>query len=417
MTINFLKGECIIQLIDNLQSEMTESKIVVNSPLLKNERLSEKYGCNIYLKREDLQVVRSFKIRGSFSKINKINDRNKQLICASAGNHAQGFAYICNKLNLKGKIFIPNTTPIQKIDRIHYFSNGSCEIEKYGNSFNETLNKALEYSQEHKLEFIHPYDDIDVIYGQGTIASEIYSNVEPDYIFSSIGGGGMISGVGIYSKNKNKDCKIIGFEPETCPSMKKSLEKNEIITIECKDNFVDGATVNKVGKLTFDFCKQFVDNIYEVPVGKICESMLDIYQNDGIIVEPAGALPLAGIDMIKENIKDKTIVIIISGGNNDVSRYPEVQERYMRYKKLKHYYIIEFKQQPGELKKFINILDSGDDIIRFEYLKKNNYEFGNVLIGIETNEKGNTKLLHKFKNQQFNFIQINENDLIYSYLI
>ena len=384
-----------------------------------NERLSKKYNCNILFKREDQQLVRSFKIRGAFNKMNSLSlDKKKNgIVCASAGNHAQGVAYSCKTLNIKGDILIPKKTPIQKINRIKNFSNGSCNIHLYGNSFDECLNESIKFSEKYNKEIIHPYDDIDTIIGQGTIAKEIYDDINPDIIIGTIGGGGLMSGTGIYSKNIG-DCLIIGAEPESCPSMKKSIECNEIVDLPVNDYFVDGATVSKVGKITFEICKKVIDKIYIAPIGKICGDMLDLYQNEGIVLEPAGILPISILDQI-EDIEGKNVICILSGGNNDITRYPEITERHLRYQKLKHYYIIEFTQTPGQLNKFINnILGPNDDIVRFEYIKKTNRDMGNVLIGIQLiNSEDIQNIEKKLKENNFKFIPINENNLLYSYLI
>ena len=415
--MSFKIPDGFVSKIDKLQKKMIESKNIKKTSLELNERLSKKYNCNIYFKREDQQIVRSFKIRGAYSKIINLKNKNK-IVCASAGNHAQGFAHLCNEMNIKGIIFIPETTPPQKISRIKHFSKDSCEIKIIGNTFSESLKEALKYTEENNYTFVHPYDDMEVIEGQSTIASEIYQDILPEIIICSIGGGGLISGLSLYAKSKN-DCKIIGAEPFNCQSMKESIIQEKLVYINTKETFVDGATVNKVGEKTFSICKHLIDNIYGIVDGKICEDMLELYEKDGIIVEPAGALSLGVLDQIKGEIENKNIVIVISGGNNDVSRYPEIQEKYLRYKNLKNYYIVKFNQKPGQLKNFINnILGENDDIFRFEYIKKTNKEYGNVLIGIQTNKPENYKIIDQnLKKNLFEFTKIDENDLIYSYLI
>lgn len=393
---------------------------IKNTALEYNQRLSQKYNCNIFFKREDQQLVRSFKIRGAFNKINNLHfeEKKRGIVCASAGNHAQGVAYTCKKLKIKGDIFIPQKTPIQKIKRIKKFSNGSCNIHLFGNSFDECLNESIEFSKNHHKEFIHPYDDINTIVGQGTIGKEIYDEISPDLILGTIGGGGLMSGVGSYSKNINHKCQVIGVEPQSCPSMKASIENKQIIKLPVVDNFVDGATVAQVGQLTFPICKNILDDIKVASIGKLCGELLDLYQNEGIVLEPAGGLPISVLDQL-DNIAGKNIVCILSGGNNDITRYPEITERYLRYQELKHYYIIEFNQTPGQLRTFINnILGVNDDIIRFEYIKKTNRDKGNVLIGIQLlNKEDRIPLEKKLKQHQFKFMPINENDLLYSYLI
>ena len=395
--------------------------IVINSPLQYNQRLSEKYGSEIFIKREDLQTDRSFKIRGAFNKIINLNDDLKKngIVCASAGNHAQGVAISSKTLDITSDIFIPETTPKQKIDRISNFLNKQSKIHLVGSNFNECLEKSLIFTENNNKSFIHPYNDINTIIGQATIAKEIYEKINPNYIIGTIGGGGLMAGCSIYSKNINPECKLIGVEPETCPSMLESILNDKLIELNITDNFVDGATVSKVGDITFEICKKNLDKVENVSIGKICETMLELYQNDGIIAEPAGALPISLLEDIKSEIKNKTIVCILSGGNNDLTRYPEVIERYLTYKKLKHYYIIQFGQKPGELRKFINnVLGPDDDITRFEYIKKTNKNYGNVLIGIELkNSEDISKISKSLDDNNFKYTKIEEDDLIYSYLI
>ena len=403
------------------QSHNKMKNIVINTPLEFNSRLSQKYNSNIYIKREDLQTVRSFKIRGAFNKINNLSPKQKEkgIVCASAGNHAQGVALSSKNLDITADIFIPETTPKQKITRITNFLNNKSNIHLIGSNFNECLEYSLEFTKKKDKSFIHPYNDIDTIIGQATIAKEIYENIDPDFILGSVGGGGLMSGCSLYSRFIKPSCKLYGIEPSTCPSMLKSIEKGDLVQLEINDNFVDGATVSKVGDITFEVCRDNLDKIYEVSIGKLRETMLELYQDDGIIAEPAVALPIAALDNIRQEIKGKNVVCILSGGNNDLTRYPEVIERYLRYKKLKHYYIIQFGQKPGELKKFINnVLGPDDDITRFEYIKKTNKNFGNVLIGIELKKPDDIKLIsEQLKKNNFNYTKINEDDLIYSFLV
>lgn len=418
--MNQLLKKINISSIDNTLNKI--SKFIIKTPLQLNSRLSDIYGANIYLKREDLQNVRSFKIRGALNKILNLTESEKKngIVCASAGNHAQGVALSCNKLNINCDIFIPENTPLQKINRIKYFGNGNCNLHLIGNTFDNTLCYSLNFKDKYKKSFIHPYNDIHTIIGQGTIANEIYSEINPDIIINTIGGGGLISGVSLYSKEKNKNTLIYGVEPLTCPSMKVSIDNNIIKSLHILDNFVDGATVSTVGEIPFEICRHTVDNIFISSIGEICGKMLDLYQNDGIVLEPAGALPLTVLDNLNKNdIKGKNIVCILSGGNNDIARYNEITERYLRYQGLKYYYIIRFAQKSGELKTFINnILGPNDDITRFEYIKKTNTNYGNVLIGIQTNNKNNiNKLNDNLDKHNFQYIKINENDLLYNYLI
>ena len=393
------------------------SKYIINTPLHFSERLSNKYQANIFLKREDLQNTRSFKIRGALNKIliNKNNDKN--FICASAGNHAQGVAFSCNLINKKGIIFLPTTTPLQKIKRIKHFGKNNIELKIQGNNFQEALKYSLEYSYKNDYNFIHPYNDLDIILGQSTIAYEIFKEMNPNYIISSIGGGGLISGINTYNNIMNYKSKIIGSEPENADSMTQAFLNNNPIELKYLDTFVDGASVKKVGDITYNLCKESLHDIKVINNGKLCHDLLDIYQEEGIILEPAGVLSVSALDLLDKNeIKGKNIVCILSGGNNDVSRYPEIIEKSLIYQNLKHYYIIEFTQKPKQLKRFIsNVLGEKDDITRFEYIKKTNKTFGNVLICIETSD--NFFFENNLIQNNFNFKKINENDLIYSYLI
>ena len=390
--------------------KLSQNMIAFKTPLQKNTRLSEKYSADIFIKREDLQQVRSFKIRGAYAKLMTLNSP-QDVVCASAGNHAQGFAYTCKKLNINGHIFLPSTTPLQKINRIKYFGNNSCKLYIKGDDFESCLQKAVIFSKKYNKTFIHPYNDYDVILGQATIAHEINQEIGiPDIIISTIGGGGLISGLCEYFKNTSQ---IYGVEALSCPSMSNSIKAGKILYTKPVNNFVDGATVPIIGDITFKICKKYVTDILTSSDGEICEKILELYENDGIIAEPAGVLPFTALD--KMDIKGKKVVCILSGGNNDISRYPEIIDTYLRYKNLKHYFIIEFTQKPGELKRFIKkIMGIDDDIVRFEYIKKTNKDYGNVLIGIESKNidtfQQNLKL-HNFiliKIIEYNTISLNK---------
>ena len=392
---------------------------IKNIPLQLSEPLSHKYSANIYFKREDLQNTRSFKIRGSLNKIIKEYQKNPKLevVCASAGNHAQGVAFACHLLNIQGNIFVPNIIPPQKQNRIKYFGQDNINLILEGNTFNETLEKSLEFSLTKNYTFIHPYDDYDIIEGQSTIGYEINKELVPDYVICPIGGGGLISGL---YQSIPKSSQIIGCEPEGADSMLYALQNNKPLTLPKLDNFVDGASVGKVGQKTFEICRDIfsdLNNIKVVSTNHVCHEMINMYQEEGIILEPAAALSICALDKLElETIKNKNVVCILSGGNNDVLRYPEIMEKNLIYLNRKHYYIIEFTQKPKQLKKFIsNVLTTEDDITRFEYIKKTNKSFGNVLIGLETN---NHQLIEeKLSQNNFKFQKIKDTDLIYSYLI
>ena len=408
----------IMSKLENIIKAYYRLKPFINkTPIELNKRLSNKFGANIFFKREDLQKTRSFKIRGSLNKIIKKTNsgkNKKHIVCASAGNHAQGVAYACNLMGLESNIFVPNITPPQKIGRIRNFGN-NMELLRTGNDFDECLLEAKDFSDSNNYLFIHPYNDLDIIEGQGTLAYEIQQDISPDIIISSIGGGGLISGLCEYQDNY----KLIGAEPNGADSMYQALKNNKPTRLKYIDTFVDGASVRKVGNITFDIIKNrlTIEDIKIIDNGLLCHEMIKLYQEEGIITEPAGCLSVAALNHLdKEEIKGKNIVCIISGGNNDIMRYPEILEKNLIYLGLKHYYIIKFSQKPKELKKFIlNVLEENDDITRFEYIKKTNKNYGNVLVGLET--KNNLLLEEKLNENNFTFKKIDENDLIYSYLL
>ena len=396
------------------------SPYIKNTPLEFNKRLSDKYNCNVYLKREDLQDVRSFKIRGALNKILSIDLSNDQsVVCASAGNHAQGVAYTCNLLDTQCDIFVPENTPLQKIKKIKKFTNDKINIHLSGSTFDQCLIESKKFSKNNNSLFVHPFDDEKIIEGQGTIGIELLDNFNPDYVLSCIGGGGLISGVGGYIKEIHPECKIIGCEPEKANSMYQSIKKGSVYQMENFDTFVDGASVGKVGNITFKYAQNYIDEIMCISNGELCNDMLDLYQEDGIIVEPAGALSVSGLKRITSKTSNTNIVCILSGGNNDVTRYPEIIEHSLVYQGLKHYFIISFNQIPGELRRFVDkVLCKGSDITRFEYIKKTNKDFGNVLIGIQIQDKNDINTISEnMLKHNFNYKKITSDELIYSFLI
>ena len=398
---------------------------IKKTPLEFNHRLSQIYGANIYYKREDLQNTRSFKIRGAINKIKTLESSNilqtqNGITCASAGNHAQGVAYICNKMKLEGRIFLPETTPLQKINRIKYFGGNYVKITQFSNSVDNCLVESKKFAEENNYGFIHPFDDQDIINGQATIGKEIVDEIKPDIIVCPVGGGGLISGVSKYVKdyysNTNSNIKVIGVEPYGAASLYHSLNKNKRVKIEDMDTFVDGAAVSTIGENTIDICKEYVDYVELVKNDHLCYDLINVYQDDGIILEPAGALAISALKNISEkyDIRDKNIVCILSGGNNDLTRYDEIMDLSLKYQNLKHYFILEFSQSPGQLKLFINnILGPKDDIIRFEYIKKTNRNYGKVLIGIELYKHENlTNIIENLNKLNFQFQKIDKNELL-----
>ena len=397
-------------------------KIVTHTPLSLNPNLSNKYQCNIYLKREDLQIVRSYKLRGAYNMLSSLPaaDLINGVVCASAGNHAQGFAYSCRKLNIKGVVFMPIITPRQKVKQTKMFGEDNIEVKLTGDTFDDCAVAAKKYTRENKMTFIPPFDDLRIIEGQATVAIEILDDLpDIDYLFVPVGGGGLSSGVGSYFKTYSPKTKVIGLEPEGAPSMTEALKAGHPVTLDAIDSFVDGAAVKRVGELTFSICKDVLDDMHLVPEGKICTTILKLYNEDAIVAEPAGALSIAALDDYASEIKGKNVVCIVSGSNNDIDRMQEIKERSLQYEGLKHYFLINFAQRPGALKEFVNnVLGPGDDITRFEYMQKNNKEAGPALVGIELQSRHDYDLLlTNLKRYNIDFTELNKNDTLFGYLV
>ncbi|ACY40553.1 threonine ammonia-lyase [Blattabacterium sp. (Blattella germanica) str. Bge] len=397
--------------------------IIYETPLQRNTLLSEKYKANVFLKREDLQIIRSYKIRGAYNKIKSLSqtELKKGIVCASAGNHAQGVAYSCHILKIPGKIYMPSTTPKQKVERVKMFGKEYVEIILIGDTFDAVSYEAMKDCRKNAKIFIHPFDDIKIIEGQATVGLEILeqsiSNI--DYVFIPIGGGGLVSGVGSHFKEFSPKTKIIGVEPQGAPSMSFSLKKGKVVELETIDRFIDGASVKKVGELNFNICNQILYDIKTVPEGKVCTTILDLYNLEAIVAEPAGALSIAALDFYSEKIKGKTIVCILSGGNNDITRTEEIRERSLLYEEKKHYFIVKFPQRAGALKEFVNnILGPKDDIAYFEYSKKTSKEEGPAVIGIELADKNEfSALLGRMKKYKVHFQYLNQNPDLFRVLI
>lgn len=397
--------------------------VVSKTPLELSKRLSEKYKANVYLKREDLQVVRSYKVRGAYNRMSLLSseEKVKGVVCASAGNHAQGVAFSCERLNTKGWIYMPENTPKQKVERVRSLGGEWISLHLAGDTFDEAYAHAKAFSDKSKKIFVHPFDDEQVIAGQGTVAIEIFEQLsEPlDYLVVPVGGGGLLSGLGFYAKSMNSKVKLVGTEPLGAPSMSKSLEAGRVVTLDSLDKFVDGAAVKTVGNLNYQLSKGLLDKMLLIPEGRVCQEMISLYQSDGIISEPAGALSVASLDMLKDEIKGKTVVCVVSGGNNDISRYLEVIERSLVYQGLKHYFIIEFSQRPGALRKYLDeALGENDDITLFEYIKKNNRETGPSLVGIELLHKEDLQpLLERMDNIGLSYELLKSGSPIFKFLI
>ncbi|MBN8674744.1 MAG: threonine ammonia-lyase [Chitinophagales bacterium] len=408
--------------LDFVSAHHRLKKVVNRTPLTYNHSLSKKYQCNVYLKREDLQVVRSYKLRGAYNMMSSLpaEQLQKGVVCASAGNHAQGFAYSCKKLNAKGVVFMPVITPRQKITQTKMFGEDFIEVILVGDTFDDCAVAAKKYTEENQMTFIPPFDDLRIIEGQGTVAMEILEDQSAiDYLFVPVGGGGLSAGVGSYFKMYSPKTKIVGLEPEGAPSMFEALKAGHPVLLDSIDRFVDGAAVKRVGDITFSICKEVLDDMHLVPEGKVCSTILKLYNEDAIVVEPAGALSVAALDDYADEIKDKNIVCIISGSNNDIDRMPEIKERSLQYEGLKHYFLVNFAQRPGALKEFVNhVLGPSDDITRFEYMQKTNKESGPALIGVELKSRDDyDQLLIKMKKYHINYTELNKNDTLFGYVV
>lgn len=408
--------------IDSVAAKERIKDVVTRTPLQYNLHLSEKYGADVYLKREDLQVVRSYKLRGAFNKILSLSEeeRSKGVVCASAGNHAQGVALSCKKLNIQGVIFMPGPTPRQKITQTEMWGNGNIEIILVGDTFDDCQKGALEYAKDHGMTFIPPFDDLKVIEGQGTVAVEILEDLpDVDAVFIPIGGGGLSSGLSYHMKKHAPNVKCYGVEPEGAPSMQAALQNGGPIELEHINKFVDGAAVKKIGALTYDISSQLLDSVKSIPEGKICTTILELYNKDAIVAEPAGALSIAALDFHKEEIKGKKVVCVVSGGNNDIDRMSEIKELSLLYEGFKHYFIVRFPQRPGALKLLVTeVLGPKDDITRFEYIKKTERERGPALIGIELNDPNDyITFIERLKSYKFDFIEVNKDQTLFEYLV
>lgn len=410
------------QSIDIGKAHEVLKHIVLKTPLQYHRKLSEYFQAEIYLKREDLQVVRSYKIRGAYNLIQSLStqERERGVVCASAGNHAQGVAFSCRLLNIKGVVYMPAITPKQKINQVKMFGNGNIDIVLIGDTFDECQDHALKHAEAFNLTFIPPFDHAKVIEGQGTVGKEILEeHSKIDYVFVPVGGGGLCAGVGTYFQTYSPETKIVGVEPQGAPSMKEALRAGRPVVLDTIQRFVDGASVKKVGDLTFAICSEFLSDMLLVPEGKVSTTILQLYNEDAIVAEPAGALAIAALDQYGSRLKGKKVVCIVSGGNNDIDRMQEIKERSLLFEGLKHYFIVRFAQRPGALKEFVNhILGPNDDIVRFEFIQKHNKETGPALIGIEVKAREDHRLLVERMDQfKLNYTEINQNENLFEYLV
>lgn len=396
-------------------------KVVKNTPLILNERLSKKYGAKIYLKREDLQKVRSYKIRGAYNLISSLSleEQKKGVVCASAWNHAQGFALTCSELQIHWVVYMPITTPEQKVYKTRQFGWEYIKVELVWDTFDQALQAAREYESKTGATFVHPFDDERIITGQATIGLEIYDELpDADIIVAPIWGGGVISGLITARNTLKKKTEIIGVEPAWAASMKTSLENGENTTLEKIDTFVDGAAVARVGENTFNICRENNIEVIDCPENRICSTILEFLREDGIVLEPAGAIESDALKSLWDRLTWKKVVVIVSGGNLDFERLPEIKERSLRYEGKKRYYLVKFPQRPGALKDFLEFLGPDDDIARFEYMKKSNRNTAPVLIGLEALWTDNFDSIEQQMQQGwFSFENITNNDMYFNLLV
>ncbi|MDB4344427.1 threonine ammonia-lyase IlvA [bacterium] len=399
------------------------SDVALKTPLMRNENLAQKFSSNIVLKREDLQQVRSYKIRGAYNKIASLSQDqlNRGVVCASAGNHAQGVAFSCFKLKVKGVVFMPTPTPKQKIEQVKMFGGAFIEIVITGDTFDDASFSAKEYCADNKMSFVHPFDDEKVIEGQATIALEILeqSKDEIDYLFLPVGGGGVAAGMSSIFNELSPNTKVIGIEPSGAPSMSTSLENGVNVKLDHIDKFVDGASVQRVGDLNFDLCQQYLSSMALVKEGEVCQTILDLYNKDAIVVEPAGALTIAALNQFKDEIQGKNIVCLVSGSNNDITRTEEIKERALLHANLKHYFIISFPQRSGALKEFVaDVLGPNDDITHFEYTKKHNRNMGPAVVGVELENSSTLDALQqRMKDKGFFGEYLNDKPDLFQFLV
>ncbi|MCH2035264.1 MAG: threonine ammonia-lyase [Tenacibaculum sp.] len=405
------------------EAAVTLKNVAAVTPLQQNFNLSNKYNANVLLKREDLQQVRSYKIRGAFNKISSLSSQEleKGIVCASAGNHAQGVALACNKMKIFGTIFMPAPTPKQKVEQVKMFGSDYVTIKLVGDTFDDSYNEAIQNAELENKTFVHPFDDEKVIEGQATVGLEILEQSDDtiDYVFVPVGGGGLASGLSSVFKYISPQTKIIGVEPSGAPSMQLAIEKSEAVKLPSIDKFVDGAAVQKVGELTHKICLENLEKMITVPEGKVCQTILEMYNKEAIVVEPAGALTVSALDFYKDEIEGKNVVCVVSGSNNDITRTAEIKERALLYNGLKHYFIIRFPQRAGALKEFVmNVLGKHDDITFFEYSKKTTRENGPAVVGIElVNSDDLAPLIERMKKLNFFGEYLNDKPNLFEFLV
>jgi threonine dehydratase len=397
--------------------------VIIRTPVEHSARLSEKLGVPVLLKREDVQIGRSYKARGAYNLISTLSAKDQQrgVVCASAGNHAQGLAFSCAVLQLKGRVYLPATTPRQKRERIRAIGGAWVEVVIAGSTYDESGAAAQEDSAQTGAVYVHPFDDPRTIAGQGTVAIELTEQLDSpiDTVVVPVGGGGLIAGVALWMKDRYPAIRIVGVEPAGAASMTAALAHGGPAPLAELDTFVDGAAVGRVGNLTYPVVRDLVDEMVTVPEGAVCTEMLDLYQSEGIIAEPAGALASAAALRFLGRRPEGPVVCLVSGGNNDVSRYTEVVERSLLYEGLRHYFLVTFPQEPGALRHFLHdVLMDGEDIVLFEYIKKNNRETGPALVGIELERSENfADLMSRMDKSPLNIDRVPPGSPLFSFLL
>ena len=410
------------QFTENARTATTAMRTLFDpTPLQRNDHLSAHYGADIWLKREDLSPVRSYKIRGALNAMRKVVDHQDVFVCASAGNHAQGVAFVCRHFGVKGVVFMPVTTPQQKVNKTRIFGGDNIEIRLVGDYFDDTLASAQAYCTEVGAHFLAPFDDPDVIEGQASVAVEMLEQLgrAPDMVVLPVGGGGLSSGIKFYLSEQAPDTEMRYVEPAGAPSLTAAIAEGEPVTLNKVDSFVDGAAVARIGEENFKVLKDIpADTILLAPEDRICTTMVEMLNVEGIVLEPAGALSVDVLPALADQIKGKTVVCVTSGGNFDFERLPEVKERAQRYLGLKKYFILRLPQRPGALKDFLSILGPNDNIARFEYMKKSARNFGSVLIGIETDDAGNfVRLFEEMDKAGFTFSDITNDETVAEFIV
>jgi threonine dehydratase len=397
------------------------------TPLQENDYLSKKTGARVFLKREDLTPVRSYKLRGAFNFMRKAMTAGAGtggFVCASAGNHAQGFAFVCRHFSRKGVVFMPVTTPQQKIDKTKLFGGEWIEVRLVGDFFDECYRAAEDFAGESGALMVSPFDHADIIEGQATVAHELVGQMgegtRDALVVLPVGGGGLAAGVTGYLGERGADARFVFAEPAGAPSLERSLAAGKRVKLPQVDNFVDGAAVAEIGREPFKRLRSFsAEDVHLVPENRLCATMIEMLNVEGVVLEPAGALAIDVLkDFPRKELKGRTVIAVVSGGNFDFERLPDVKERALRYESLKKYFIFRFPQRPGALRDFLELLGPQDDITRFEYLKKSARNFGSVLIGIETKDPRNfVALKRRFEEAGWAYQDITENETIASLLI